>query len=391
MITVQEAKNLIAANCSSAKTEILDLEKAVGCILAVPVYAPVDTPPFNQSAMDGYAFSFSLWDGKSSLRIIGEIQAGTYLGREVQVGETIRIYTGSAMPPGADTVIMQEKIIAREGFISLQDETLCKGNNVRIQGSQTKTGGLMLCAGHYLSAASISFLAGTGINKVSVFAKPTVSIIVTGKELVKPGELLGSGFIYESNSYGLTAALQQLGISPESTLITDDEMDKIIDAIKSRLHSNILIITGGVSVGNYDFVAGALELCGVKKIFHKVKQKPGKPFYFGIKNDTLVFALPGNPAAVLTCFYEYVVPAIGSFTRKEYFKKSMLPLANEYSKKKGLYSFLKGKTNANEVVILENQESYQMNSFAMADCLIELEEGKEHFTKGEPVPVLFIS
>ena len=145
-----------------------------------------------------------------------------------------------------------------------------------------------------------------------------------------------------------------------------------------------------MSVGDYDLVPKSLANCGVNKIFHTVKQKPGKPFYFGTYQQTLIFALPGNPAAVMTCFYEYIAPAISRFTKKEYFKSLLLPLSTDFVKKSGLTYFLKGKTSNHEVTILNQQESYLLNSFAIADCLIELEEDKEFVNQGENVRVLMI-
>ncbi len=390
MIHVKEAKELILEKCNSLKTGLLPLQKATGFILAEPVCSPVDTPPFNQSAMDGYAFSFEHWDGKSDLTVRGEIQAGDFFADTLKQFETVRIYTGAALPPGADTVIMQEKITLTGKSITIKDEQLSKGNNVRLQGSQTKKGEITLPAGHYLTPAAIALLAGTGIDRVKVYSNPTVSIIVTGKELIKPGHPITDGKIYESNSSGLIAALNQLSISPASVEVVDDNEDEIFKAITGQLYTDLLILTGGISVGDYDFVATVLEKCGVKKVFHKVKQKPGKPFYFGTCHQTLVFALPGNPAAVLTCFYEYVMPAISSFTKKEYFRKLKLPLANDYRKKKELTYFLKGKTTAHAVSVLNDQESYLMNSFAIADCIIELEEDKEHFKEGDLVTVQMI-
>ncbi|MBS1949107.1 MAG: molybdopterin molybdotransferase MoeA [Bacteroidetes bacterium] len=391
MISVQEARELISKYCIGAKTGTLLLNEACGCALAETICSSIDTPPFHQSAMDGYAFSFDLWDGKSHLPVAGEIQAGNFFSGELQPGHVLRIFTGAPLPAGADTVVVQEKTIAEGRSIIIKDEKLKKGDNVRQQGSHTKKGERLLQQGHCLSPASVSFLAGTGIEKVKVHAKPVVRIIVTGKELVKPGNPLTPGNIYESNSFGLAAALQQIHIFPASVELSDDKIPDLKSSITKQLHSDILILTGGVSMGDYDLVPTALEECGVKNIFHKVKQKPGKPFYFGTYKQTLVFALPGNPAAVLTCFYEYIAAAISSFTKIEYFKRSMLTLANDYKKKQGLTTFLKGKTKQHTVQILGHQESYMMDSFAYADCLIELEEEKEYFRKGETVPVLMIN
>lgn len=390
MINVTEAKQLISKNCSVLKVKTLPLLEANGSILAEPIFAVMDTPPFDQSAMDGYAFSYENWDKKSNLTVIGEIQTGNYSDKPLLANEAVRIYTGAPTPPGADTVVMQEKISRDGNAIQILDAFLVKGANVRPQGSQTKKGEMALQERQLLTPVAISFLAGIGINKVNVFSKPTVSIIVTGKELTKANDIITEGKIFESNSIGLIAALQQLGIDPVSVEVVDDVEEEIEKAIVNQLTSDILILTGGVSVGDYDLVPASLEKCGVEKIFHKIKQKPGKPFYFGRYNQTLVFALPGNPAAVMSCFYEYVVQAISSFTQKEYFKKMAFPLAEDFNKKAGLTYFLKGKIGERDVTVLNNQESYKLNSFAVADCLVEFEEEGENFKKGDLVNITMI-
>lgn len=390
MINVKEAKQLIDENCCSLKVNNLTLLEANGSILAEPIYAVMDTPPFHQSAMDGYAFSYENWDKKSNLTVIGEIQTGNYSVEKVLVNEAVRIFTGAPIPPGTDTVVMQEKINRDGNTIQILDTFLVKGINVRPQGSQTKKGDLALQERQLLSPVAISFLAGIGISKVNVFSKPTVSIIVTGKELAKADDTITEGKIFESNSIGLIAALQQIGINPVSVEVVDDVEEEIERAISNQLTSDILILTGGVSVGDYDLVPASLEKCGVQKIFHKIKQKPGKPFYFGRHNQTLVFALPGNPAAVMSCFYEYVAQAISNFTQKEYFKKMAFPLAEDFNKKAGLTFFLKGKIGERDVMVLNDQESYKLNSFAVADCLIEFDEDKEIFQKGDLVNVRMI-
>jgi molybdopterin molybdotransferase len=390
MINVKEAKKLIEENCTTVNIATLLLLEANGSILAEPVYAVMDTPPFHQSAMDGYAFSFVNWDKKSDLTVIGEIQTGSYSNTLVQPNEAVRIYTGAPIPRGTDTVVMQEKVNREGNALQILDTALVATANVRPQGSQTQKGELALQSGQLLTPVAISFLAGIGINKVDVFSKPTVSIIVTGKELAKADDTITEGKIFESNSIGLIAALQQIGINPVSVEVVDDVEEEIEKAISNQLSSDILILTGGVSVGDYDLVPASLEKCGVQKIFHKIKQKPGKPFYFGRHNQTLVFALPGNPAAVMSCFYEYVVQAIGSFTQKEYFKRIALPLAEDFNKKAGLTFFLKGKMGENNVTVLNNQESYKLNSFAVADCLIAFDEEGENFKKGDLVSVRMI-
>lgn len=390
MINVPKAWQLVIENCPAPKIKRLPLSEASGTILAEAVYAAIDTPPFHQAAYDGYAFSFDKWNKISPLKLNGEIQTGNYSNKPVQANEAVRIFTGAAVPPGADTVVMQENVMVNGNLIVIQDTELVKGSNVRLQGSQTKKAEIALQQEQLLTPAGISYLAGIGVNDVKVFSKPAVSIIITGKELIKPGSQIAKGKIFESNSAGLVAALQQLGISPVSVEVVDDREEEIEQAVSKQLQADILILTGGVSVGDYDLVPASLEKCGIKKVFHKVKQKPGKPLFFGVHEQTLVFALPGNPAAVLSCFYKYVVPAISCFTHKNYFKKLLLPLVGDFYKKPGLTYFAKGRTGAKSVTILGDQESHSLNSFAVADCLVELEEAKEYYIKGDFVNVSMI-
>ena len=390
MIQVSEAKELIIKNGITSRIEELPLLEALGCILARDVTAGIDTPPFHQSAMDGYAFSYENWDKKSNLSVVGEIQTGNYSSERLKANQAVRIFTGAPIPLGGDTVVMQEKVLVDNKAIKVLDENISEGGNVRPKGSQTKKGEIALKKGQLLTPAGISYLAGIGISKVSVFAKPRVSIIATGKELVQAGNEISKGKIFESNAIGLVAALHQLNIQPVSVELVDDVEEEIEQAISNQLQSDILILTGGVSVGDYDLVPASLEKCGVQKVFHKIKQKPGKPIYFGKYQQTLVFALPGNPAAVMSCFYEYVVLAISHFTQKKYYKTLDLPLTKDFSKKPGLTYFLKGKTGEADVSILDSQLSYLLNSFAVADCLVVLDEEKEHFKKGDLVPVSMI-
>ncbi len=389
MISFAEARTLIRSTCLGSKKEERKLVNAGGLILAENIQAPIDTPPFEQSAMDGYAFAFEKFTA-GKLNVIGEVAAGEDFEQCAKANEAVRIFTGAALPKGTDTVVMQENVSLSEGFLFLHDEKLQKGSNVRHKGSQTKQGDYVLKEKQILTPAALSFLANLGIEKVQVFSPPDIAIIITGNELLKPGEQLIPGKIYESNSTGLITGLQQLGISPVSVEMVDDREAAIIEAVKKQERADILILTGGVSVGDYDFVTSALQQCGVHEVFHKVKQKPGKPLYFGRLPQGIVFGLPGNPASVLSCFYEYVVPAIGYCMKKEIAKKIYCRLVHAYTKKKHLTYFLKGKTNGAVVTILANQESYLLNSYAEADCLVELEEGKEYFHEGEIVPVQLI-
>lgn len=389
MIEVEEARLLISENCPQPETEIIPTERAFGFAVALPPVSQIDTPPFDQSAMDGYCFAFGP-PSDQPLIVTGEIQAGGFCRDELKPGTCMRIFTGACIPSGADTVVMQENTRREGELVFITDNKLTRGGNVRKKGSQTIAGQFLLTEGCLLTPAAVSFLAGTGVTEVTVYSKPSVSLIVTGKELVKPGFELADGKIYESNSYGLTAALNQIGIVPAYTGFADDTAIDIEKEFLIAKKSDLVIITGGISVGDYDLVKGVLESCGVNTIFHKVKQKPGKPFYFGKLKKKLIFALPGNPAAVLSCFYNFVVPAIGKLTGRQYFRSFTLKIKSDYQKKNDLTLFLKGKTAGDEVEILTHQESYLLNSFSEADCMVELSGGKRLFSAGEQVRVRMI-
>ena len=221
---------------------------------------------------------------------------------------------------------------------------------------------------------------------------PKVAIILTGNELQQPGLPLNFGQVYESNSFSLSAALKKEGIYDIEILKAEDNLEKLTEVLKSALENNdVVLLTGGVSVGDYDFVLQAATNCGVRQIFHKVKQKPGKPLFFGKQKDKVIFGLPGNPSSVLNCYYNYVVPAVKMLSNKQ---NSILEISAElthnYTKPKGLTHFLKGNYKDGKATPLGAQESYRLSSFAQANCLIQLKEEEENFSSGEIVNVILI-
>lgn len=389
MISTNEAKNIISRHVSPLQPVLQSLSKSAGLVLAVDVFAAIDIPAYRQSSMDGYAFSFDGWQTYKSLSIAGEMAAGSGDAIVCSPEKAIRIFTGAAVPEGADTVVMQEKVIAKDGRLIIQDHRLSIGGNIRPKGSEIKARDLALPAGTTLSPAAIGFLAGIGIYEVYVYPKPSISIIVTGKELQQPGKALQYGQVYESNSATLTAALQQLNISNVKTITADDDLQILNQILQQALKaSDVVLLTGGISVGDYDFVLEAANQCGVTKLFHKLKQKPGKPLYFGNKGNKPVFGLPGNPSSVLTCFYEYVIPALNQLSNhKNGLRALMVPLANAIDKPAGLTHFLKGFYDGEKAMPLDAQESFRLSSFAKANCLIKLNEDTTRCNEGEMVEI----
>ncbi len=389
MISVAAAKKIIQENSMPLQPKEVALQDAGGMALAADIYSTIDIPAFNQSSVDGYAFSFDGWQQFQLLKIDGEMAAGDASTNTLLPQNAIRIFTGAAVPDGADSIVMQEKILIENGMLQIGDINLKKGGNLRPKGSEITAGELALEKGTILSPAAIGFLAGFGIDKVLVFPKPVISIIVTGKELQQPGVPLAHGQVYESNSYTLSAALQQLGITKVKIYRADDDL-AILTAIlqDALLQSDVVLLTGGISVGDYDFVLKAATDCGITKRFHRIKQRPGKPMYFGTKNNQLVFGLPGNPSSVLTCFYEYVIPALQqiSYTKKG-IETLIVPLGKSVSKPAGLTCFLKGMFDGKTATALGAQESYRLSSFAKANCLILVEEAIETLSEGALVEI----
>jgi len=270
---------------------------------------------------------------------------------------------------------------------------LQRNSNVRPIGSEIKAGELALPKGSLLTAAAIGFLAGIGLTEVLVIPDPAISIILTGNELQEPGKPLSYGQVYESNSFGLTAALESLHLPVHRIYKAEDDPEVLTAILQQALNeSDLVLLTGGVSVGDYDFVLKAANKCGVTQQFHKVKQRPGKPLFFGTKNEKVVFGLPGNPSSVLTCFYEYVTEALAIQTKRSLELKSVQTvLAKDCKKAPGLTHFQKAYYDGKTVLSLTAQESYKLNSFAIANCLLQLDGEKEEYFANDSVTIHLLS
>lgn len=399
MISASEAFALIQSRAVPLPPVVLPLEVLGGKVLAEDVLAPAGMPPFAQAGMDGYAVAWratgpeatrggasgpeATRDGAPGLTIRGEVPAGHAPTFVVAPGEAVRIFTGAMLPPGTDTVVMQERVRVEGDRLYIEDPALTKGAYVRAPGSDIAAGALALPKGTLLGPASIGLLAGLGLDQALVHPKPRVNLITTGNELQVPGRPLPPGQVYESNSFALRAALGKV-----TYYTAPDEPEALKKIIAEALaFTDVLLLTGGVSVGDYDIVGEALAACGVTRVFHGVRQRPGKPFYFGMRDQQLVFGLPGNPSSVLTCFYLYVLPALERLGGRMESAPVRLPLAEPYHKAPGLTHFLKGRADATHATPLSAQESYRMSSYALANCLIRLPEEGSDFAPGDLVDV----
>jgi len=387
MISVDEAKQIILDSALPKRSVRMPLADAFGLVTSEDVMASTDIPNFAQSSMDGYAFKFA--DKTEALAIIGEMPAGATRKLKIDNGEATRIFTGAPLPENADTVVMQEKTKLENGLLIVEDENLTKGINVRRRGAEVKKGEVAMKSEIYLSAAAIGFLAGIGCSDVSVYLPPRVAIILTGNELQDPGNVLEFGQVYEANSFQLKAVLNQIGIKNIEVFRAHDdpkELHKVLE--KATEESDVVLLNGGVSVGDYDFVTEVANSCGVEEKFHKIKQKPGKPLFFGIKQSKLVFGLPGNPSSSLTCFYEYVLPALEKcMGLPSMLIETTATVTHDYPKNTGLTHFLKAFYSNGKVTPLHAQESFRLHSFAQANCFIVLHEESPGCRENEEVTI----
>jgi molybdopterin molybdotransferase len=389
MISVAAAKKIIRENTILLPARKLMLWQAAGLVLAEDVFAVTTIPGFRQSSMDGYALSFNGWQLNKKLTVVGVVAAGSSHHTMLLPNQAVRIFTGAAVPPGADTVVMQEKTTLENGALMIEDDQLQPGINVRPEGAEIKAGALALAKNSVLTPAGIGFLTAIGITEVLVYPRPSVSIIITGDELQEPGQMLQHGQVYESNSGALKAALQQLHITDIKLHRVKDNLELLTETMRLAIQeSDVVFLTGGISVGDFDFVLQATINNDVEKLFHKIKQRPAKPLYFGKKQQVYVFGLPGNPASGLVSFYEYAAPAIGMMHKRNYqLQALMAPLDRSFKKPAGLTHFLKGWYDGEKVSVLDAQESYRLSSFAKANCLIQVDEDTTACAAGEPVEI----
>lgn len=389
MISVDEAKQIIQTTVQPLLPVELTLQQAAGLVLATDIFSPINFPPFHQSSVDGWAFRFNDLQRSLTFDIAGEVAAGSSLSFPDLQQKAVRIFTGAPVPTGADTVVMQEKATATTGRLTISDPDIEQGANVRPAGTDCKMGQLALQAGTVLQPAAIGYLAGLGITSVWVVPAPIITIIVTGNELQAPGSPLQPGKVFESNSFMLVAALNSLHINKVSVVQVGDSLAAITTAIQQALsQSNMVLLTGGVSVGDHDWVVAAAQGAEVAKGFHRVKQRPGKPLFFGFQNDKVVFGLPGNPSSVLTCFWEYVVLAIEQLTgKKNLVKAEWCTLSSDFEKNTALTHFVKAHCQNGVVTPLQAQESYRLSSYAVSNCLLVVQEDCERLSAGSQVEV----
>ncbi len=390
MISIEQAISIVKKSTKPLdKSECISLKNGLGLTLAKDVVSPINMPPFRQSAMDGYAVNMH---NSNQYSIIDEVKAGDAHQPTLQTGEAVRIFTGAPVPDTANAIIIQEHVSVNANFLTA-NKPIELNANIRSLGEQTKKGDIALKKGTKLTPAGIGFLTSLGITEVVVNKPLSIALIVTGNELATAGDSLQYGQIYESNAIMLSSALNDLGYMNVGITNVKDDYQSTYNVLQDAiLNNDMVLVSGGISVGDYDFVGKALlEMC-VEQLFYKVKQKPGKPLFFGKKDHTFVFALPGNPASALSCFYVYVNTALKRMSGNEHFEllKTTAKSLSNFVKKGDRAQFLKAIYNNDKVEILEGQNSSMIHTFALANALVYVPENLHEITVNDTVEVLLL-
>lgn len=390
MISVEQALHIVQQSIKAeTRTETVLLSEAQGSVLSEDVIAPINMPPFRQSAMDGYALNLH---EHNTYKIVGEVKAGDGHIPVINKGEAIRIFTGAPVPDAANAIVIQEHTLVKNNYLTAE-RPVSYNANIRPLGEQINKGEIALKKGVKLHAAGIAFLTSLGLTEVSVFKSPSIGLVVTGNELARAGQPLMHGQIYESNAIMLKAALSNLGYSNVEICTVKDDYSSTYTMLEQMMKKhNLLLVSGGISVGDYDFVGKALLELGVEQLFYKVKQKPGKPLFFGKNKTSYVFALPGNPASALSCFYVYVNTALQLMSGNTTFAltKTKAKSVSNFIKKGDRAQFLKAIYSNGTVEILEGQNSSMLHTFALANALVYVPEQIKDITKDDIVEVILL-
>jgi molybdopterin molybdotransferase len=309
---------LILERARPLELEVVPLAEALGRALGEDLASADDVPPFDSSAMDGFAVRSADTRGASldaavSLRLVGESAAGAPAARGPEPGEAIRISTGAMLPPGADAVVRVEDTAAGDGLVEVLAE-VAPGKEIRRAGEDIAAGEQVLEPGRTLGAAELGVAASVGAAELRCRRRPRVSVLVTGDELVEPGTALGPGQIRSSNGIAIEALARDAGADVAGHATVGDDYGATVTALRDALDADVVVTTGGVSVGPHDHVKPALEELGVEEVFWRVALRPGKPTWFGTSGDTLVFGLPGNPVSAMVTFHLFVRPALAALS-----------------------------------------------------------------------------
>jgi molybdopterin molybdotransferase len=397
LIEYPEAERLVLGSTPLLPEEETPLGKALGLALARDLTATTDSPPFDNSAVDGYAVRGRDAEVGRNFRVVDEAPAGRPARKSVGEGEAIKIFTGGVIPDGADAVVMVENTSGWGETFELK-KVPAPGNNIRASGEDTRKGDVILQAGTEVGSPEIALAATQGYGALPVYRRPRVVVLSTGTELVEPGTRdLAPGEIFDSNSYAIVAAAREAGAEARRLYAASDEADTLRAAVEEALTTaDVVVTSGGVSVGEKDLVKSTMLDLGVEQVFWGVKFKPGKPLFYGTRGETRLFGLPGNPVSAMVCFDLFVRPALMRMTGRT--DKSR-PRITVYFEQKILNKF--GRLHAMRVSLRRTERGWLaesvgaqgsglVSSLTRADALALIGPAADGIPPGEPIEAIVL-
>lgn len=396
-ISLEQALNILMDHVTHGKTERKTLEDCLGLVLSEDVYALLDMPPFSRSAHDGYALCSkdsigATGENPVKLKVTGKIYAGDHLDVQVRPGEAVRIMTGAMVPAGADCVLRQEDTDEGEDVVQIYKEVE-PGCSICFKGEEYKKGHTLLHEGTKIDAAALAVASGNGIMELPVYRRVKAAVVSSGSEVVEPGTPLTPGKIYNTNTVYMKARLHQLGAQVMMSRTVGDELEIMEDALKEAANqAELVITTGGVSVGQKDLTEEALLSIGAEILFHGIAIKPGMPTLAAEKDGVLFIGLSGNPFSAAIPF-EMFVREILSLKMGDpdlKLRRETLTAVTGFSKNSRRRRFLRGKAEGKEVWLPDQQANGQMRSMVGCNCLIEIPAGSGPVKAGDKVEVLWL-
>ena len=396
-ISLEQALNILMDHVTHGKTERKTLEDCLGLVLSEDVYALLDMPPFSRSAQDGYALCSkdsigATGENPVKLKVTGKIYAGDHLDVQVRPGEAVRIMTGAMIPDGADCVLRQEDTDEGEDVVQIYKEVE-SGCSICFKGEEYKKGHTLLHAGTKIDAAALAVASGNGIMELPVYERVKAAVVSSGSEVVEPGTPLTPGKIYNTNTIYMKARLSQLGARVMMTRTVGDDLEVMAEALKEAAdQAELVVTTGGVSVGQKDLTEEALLSIGAEILFHGIAIKPGMPTLAAEKDGVLFIGLSGNPFSAAIPF-EMFVREILSLKMGDpdlKLRREALTAVTGFSKNSRRRRFLRGKAEGKEVWLPDQQANGQMRSMVGCNCLIEIPAGSGPVKAGDKVEVLWL-
>lgn len=396
-ISLEQALNILMDHVTHEKTERKTLEDCLGLVLSEDVYALLDMPPFSRSAQDGYALCSkdsigATGENPVKLKVTGKIYAGDHLDVQVRPGEAVRIMTGAMVPAGADCVLRQEDTDEGEDVVQIYKEVE-PSCSICFKGEEYKKGHTLLHAGTKIDAAALAVASGNGIMELPVYRRVKAAVVSSGSEVVEPGTPLTPGKIYNTNTVYMKARLHQLGAQVMMSRTVGDELEIMEEALKEAANqAELVITTGGVSVGQKDLTEEALLSIGAEILFHGIAIKPGMPTLAAEKDGVLFIGLSGNPFSAAIPF-EMFVREILSLKMGDpdlKLRRETLTAVTGFSKNSRRRRFLRGKAEGKEVWLPDQQANGQMRSMVGCNCLIEIPAGSGPVKAGDKVEVLWL-